>query len=95
MSRDQLSYDGRWRVEDERVVAGKDARLRLHFQANDVYLVLGGKGNVSVRIDNRPTKNVRVDGYRLYTLRESAKHVDALLELRFTPGVQAYAFTFG
>jgi cytochrome c biogenesis protein CcdA/thiol-disulfide isomerase/thioredoxin len=92
---DGLSYAGRWRVEDERIVAGRDARLRLHFQANDVYLVLGGEGDVRVLIDGQPTRTVRVDGYRLYTLRESAKHVDALLELRFAPGVQAYAFTFG
>ena len=75
---------------------GKDARLRLRFSANDVYLVLGGKGDVGVRVGGRPTKTVRVDGYRLYTLRASSKRArDALLELRFTPGVQAYAFTFG
>ena len=63
---------------------------------NDVYLVLGGKGDVDVLVDGRPTKTVHVDGYRLYTLRASPKRAsDALLELRFTPGVQAYAFTFG
>ena len=73
-----------------------DARLRLRFSANHVYLVLGGKGDVRVRVAGRPTRTVRVDGYRLYTLRESAKRAEgALLELRFTPGLQAYAFTFG
>jgi cytochrome c biogenesis protein CcdA/thiol-disulfide isomerase/thioredoxin len=93
---DRLSYGGTWRVGAERIVAGNDARLRLRFSANDVYLVLGGKGDVGVRVGGRPTKTVRVDGYRLYTLRESAKRAnDALLELRFTPGIQAYAFTFG
>jgi cytochrome c biogenesis protein CcdA/thiol-disulfide isomerase/thioredoxin len=93
---DRLSYDGTWRVDAQRIVAGKDARLRLRFSANDVYLVLGGKGDVGVQVAGRPTRTVRVDGYRLYTLRESAKRADdALLELRFTPGIQAYAFTFG
>ena len=39
---------------------------------------------------------MKVDGYRLYTLQASKQRVDGkLLELRFTPGVQAYAFTFG
>jgi hypothetical protein len=39
---------------------------------------------------------VKVDGYRLYTLRASKRRADdQLLELHFTPGVQAYAFTFG
>jgi cytochrome c biogenesis protein CcdA/thiol-disulfide isomerase/thioredoxin len=93
---DTLSYDGKWRVEAERIVAGDGARLRLRFHARDVFLVLGGKGDVSARFDGRLTKTVAVDGYRLYTLRRGPRFLDdSLLELRFTPGVQAYAFTFG
>ena len=38
---------------------------------------------------------MRVDGDRLYTLVDSPRVRDALLELRFTPGISAYAFTFG
>jgi hypothetical protein len=93
---DSLSYDGAWRVEAERIVAGDDAKLRLRFHARDVFLVLGGKGDVRTLFDGRPAKTVAVDGYRLYTLRKGPEFVkDSLLELRFTPGVQAYAFTFG
>ena len=47
-----LSYDGHWRVGGQQIVAGKDARLRLRFQARDVYLVLGGHGTVA-RADRR------------------------------------------
>ena len=32
---------------------------------------------------------------RLYTLGELPEAAHGLLELRFTPGVSAYAFTFG
>ena len=91
-----FSYDGTWLVGSEDITAIKDARLRLDFQAKDVYIVLGGKGTVQVLIDDKPTKTLRVDAERLYTLRASntlASH--ALLELRFSPGVQAYSFTFG
>ena len=38
---------------------------------------------------------MRVRGDRLYTLVERPRLDDHLLELRFTPGVAAYAFTFG
>jgi hypothetical protein len=38
---------------------------------------------------------VRVDGDRLYTLVASTQVREALLELRFTRGISAYAFTFG
>jgi len=57
--------------------------------------VLGGSGSVDVLIDGEPERTVEIDGYRLYTLRESAAFESHLLELRFTPGVMAYAFTFG
>ncbi len=92
---DNLAYDGRWRVEAERIVAGRDARLRLRYSAHDVYLVLGGTGDVDVLLDGRKEPTVHVDGYRLYTLSEGKSFHERLLELRFTPGVQAYAFTFG
>jgi hypothetical protein len=36
-----------------------------------------------------------VNGDRLYTLVDSPQTLDSLLELRFTPGISAYAFTFG
>jgi cytochrome c biogenesis protein CcdA/thiol-disulfide isomerase/thioredoxin len=90
-----LAYSGRWRVEAQRIVAGTDARLRLRYVARHVYLVLGGRGKVEVRVNGASTKTVNVDTYRLYTLRNSIRSEEATLELRFAPGVQAYAFTFG
>src|SRR5262249_35949938 len=40
LAQDDLAYSGRWRVEGQRIVALRDARLRLHFHAKNVYLVL-------------------------------------------------------
>ena len=93
--RDALSFGGGWTIGDQRAVAGRDARLRLHFHAHDVYLVLGGAGSVRVSVDGRPTRMVAVNGDRLYTLFSSRAVRDGLLDLRFDPGVNAYAFTFG
>jgi cytochrome c biogenesis protein CcdA/thiol-disulfide isomerase/thioredoxin len=89
-----LSYDGVWRVGSEEIVAGRDARLRLHFVAKNVYLVAGGRGTVQVLVNGRPLKTLHVGAQRLYTARSGA-YEDATLELRFSPGVQAYSFTFG
>jgi hypothetical protein len=77
------------------VVAGAGARLRLRFHAREVHLVLGGRGSVRVRVDGRPQPTIRVDGDRLYTLLRRAGDRDGLLELRFSAGLSAYAFTFG
>jgi cytochrome c biogenesis protein CcdA/thiol-disulfide isomerase/thioredoxin len=90
-----LAFGGQWTVLKERAVTGPDAGLRVHFQASKVYLVLGGQGRVDVLVNGKKQRSVRVDGDRLYTLVDSPRVRDALLELRFTHGISAYAFTFG
>ena len=91
----QLSYGGRWTVEDERAVAGSGARLLLDYRARDVFLVLTGRGSVEVLVDGERERRVRVAGDRLYPLVERDEIADHVLELRVSPGVAAYAFTFG
>jgi cytochrome c biogenesis protein CcdA/thiol-disulfide isomerase/thioredoxin len=90
-----LAFGGPWTVLEERALAGSGAALRVHFQASKVYLVLGGHGRVDVLVNGKKQKTVRVNGDRLYTLVDSPRELDALLELRFTQGISAYAFTFG
>jgi cytochrome c biogenesis protein CcdA/thiol-disulfide isomerase/thioredoxin len=95
LAQNALGYGGLWTIGHERATAGLGARLVLHFVARDVYLVLGGAGTVHVYVDGRPTRTVHVNEDRLYTLVDDATRRDAMLELRFSPGVTAYAFTFG
>ena len=90
-----LALDGQWTVLKERGVAGPGAGLRVHFSARKVYLVLGGHGKVDVYVDGKKQRTVRVKGDRLYTLVDSPRQREALLDLRFTRGISAYAFTFG
>ncbi len=92
---DTLSYAGGWTVGAESIEAGKNARLRLHFEARNVYIVLGGHGAVRATIDGAPAGTIHVDAQRLYTVRASKTFEQAVLELRFSPGIQAYSFTFG
>jgi cytochrome c biogenesis protein CcdA/thiol-disulfide isomerase/thioredoxin len=93
---DELAYAGRWTVEPARIVAGTSARLRLRFQANDIFLVLGGSGRVQALVDGRPVRTLSVSGTpRLYTIARFPTLSRGLLELRFSPGVAGYAFTFG
>jgi cytochrome c biogenesis protein CcdA/thiol-disulfide isomerase/thioredoxin len=89
-----LAYDGSWRVGAQAITAGKGARLRLQFEASNVYLVSGGSGTIQALVNGKPIGTVHVDAQRLYTVR-TGKPTAALLELRFSPGVQAYSFTFG
>jgi cytochrome c biogenesis protein CcdA/thiol-disulfide isomerase/thioredoxin len=91
----ELTFGGRWKVEAERAIAGTGAVLRLDYRARNVYLVLTGKGSVEVLVDGKRERKVTVAGDKLYTLVERPEIGDHLLELRFTPGVAGYAFTFG
>ncbi len=93
-----VSYAGAWTVEGERIVAGEAAKLRLRYWAANANLVLGtdGKpGTVQVLLDGKPVKTVTVDKDDLYRLTDLPEAGEHLLELRFSPGVEAYAFTFG
>ena len=91
----ELAFAGRWKFEHERAVPGRNARLRLQYRARNVFLVLTGSGTARVLVDGKPERTVEVSGDRLYTLVERPESGDHLLELRFGPGVAAYAFTFG
>jgi cytochrome c biogenesis protein CcdA/thiol-disulfide isomerase/thioredoxin len=93
---DALAYAGHWRVEPERIVAGPGARLRLNFYAQNVFLVLSGRGRIQMLVNGKPVRALNVGGLsRLYTLLRYPAEREGLLELRFTPGISAYAFTFG
>ncbi len=95
LTQDSYAYAGTWKVEGERIVAADNARLRLHFGARTVHLVLTGRGFVTVKLNGKVQQTVRVDRDRLYTLVTQKRASDGLLDLRFTPGLSAYAFTFG
>ena len=95
LAADHLAYGGRWTVEAEKIVARSDAHIQLRYTARAVYIVLGGTGTMIVRSHGRPPHTVHVDGDRLYTaLRRTSIKSDEL-ELRFSPGIKAYSFTFG
>jgi hypothetical protein len=93
---DSLAYSGFWDVGAQRISSGPGARLRLSFVAQHVYLVLSGQGRLEVRVNGRHVRTIRVGGLsRLYTLLDYKTERAGLLELRFTPDISAYAFTFG
>ncbi len=90
-----ISYGGSWTIGPEAAVAGANARLRLSFHARHVFVVLGGRGTVEALVDGRRVRSLDVRQYKLYTAVSAPALSDGVLELRFAPGVRAYAFTFG
>jgi cytochrome c biogenesis protein CcdA/thiol-disulfide isomerase/thioredoxin len=96
-ARDSYALDGTWTIQPEEAEAGAGAVLTYHFYAARVFLVLGGSGTVDVTLAGDPSvhRTVAVAGApSLYTLYDQGAR-DGVLRLALSPGVQAYAFTFG
>ena len=91
-----FALSGTWTIGAQKATAGGGARLELGFQADDVYLVLGGAGTVDVAVDGRQTRTIVVSGIpRLYTLSSADSLQRGVMTLTLSPGVDAYDFTFG
>jgi cytochrome c biogenesis protein CcdA/thiol-disulfide isomerase/thioredoxin len=105
-----FALSGTWRVDDVAATAVGAAAIHASIVGKDAYLVLspprGGAGDVAVELDGRPIPAdragddvhggvVRVTRQRLYHLVSAPKGERHRLTLRVSPGVGAYAFTFG
>ncbi len=91
-----LAFGGTWTVHNEEATAGSDATLQLRFTADDVYLVMSGEGSVAVSYNGRHVATVPISGIpKLYTLLSGSVLQTGQLTLAFSPGVEAYDFTFG
>ena len=55
-----LSYDGSWKIGAEAITAGAAARLGLHFEASNVYIVMGGHGTVQAFVDGKPERTLKL-----------------------------------
>ena len=92
----EYALSGTWTIGFEESTAGADACLELEFQADDVYLVLGGSGTLSLTLNGTAAGTIDVSGIpRLYTLVSGPSQQSGLLVLTVSPGVEAYDFTFG
>jgi cytochrome c biogenesis protein CcdA/thiol-disulfide isomerase/thioredoxin len=91
-----MGLSGTWTEHAEEATAGPRAELELGFLAQEVYLVMGGQGSVSVSINGKHMQTIQVAGIpRLYTLYSANAVTSGTMLLQMSPGVQAYDFTFG
>jgi cytochrome c biogenesis protein CcdA/thiol-disulfide isomerase/thioredoxin len=95
---DSFALDGAWNIETQYATpTGNDGGgIRLAFRADEVRMVLAGEGTVQVRVDGGPWEEVAVDGTpRSYGVVDDADAEPRVLDVRVSPGVQVYSFTFG
>jgi cytochrome c biogenesis protein CcdA/thiol-disulfide isomerase/thioredoxin len=91
-----FALSGAWTVNAQEATAGPNAELELAFRADDIYLVLGGKGALTVSVNATHLRTIEVGGIpRLYTLFQAKALSTGTLLLHASPGVEVYDFTFG
>ncbi len=105
----EFAYSGTWQVTPDGATAARAAGIDAGFEAEKVFLVLGspaGPRRVQVLLDGEPVSAgsagedvdrgaATVAGQRLYRLIDLPEAGRHHLELRFAPGIEGYAFTFG
>ena len=93
---DTFALSGTWDDGMQALTAGADAKLELSYQANIVYLVIGGTGTVGIQLGDGATSRLQVSGVpKLYTLANTPTSDRRTLTLTASPGIEAYDFTFG
>jgi thiol-disulfide isomerase/thioredoxin len=101
LSLNEWALLGKWQIEDERIVAEEaNAALRFNFIAAKVFLVMGAPKDkpikVNIILNGKPAGEIMVNEYKLYTVINQPVSTQGLLEIRVdSPGLEAYAFTFG
>jgi cytochrome c biogenesis protein CcdA/thiol-disulfide isomerase/thioredoxin len=91
-----FGLSGVWTDHSQEATAGANAELELGFEADDVYLVLGGTGTLDISVGGVHTQTIQVEGIpKLYTLFSAAATNTGIMLLRASPGIEAYDFTFG
>lgn len=104
------SLKGQWQILPQKIISkAKGSSIKLHFQAQNVFLVLGSQDNqvktATLLLNGKPMKLIGstfqkdkliIKDATLYQLISLPKHSDGILEIIFDqPGTEAYAFTFG
>jgi len=86
---------GTWTIGQESITAGRGAGITLAFHASSVYLDVGGTGTLTVSADGARTV-IKVSGAPdIYTVATEQPAQAGTVTIRFSPGLQAYSFTFG
>jgi cytochrome c biogenesis protein CcdA/thiol-disulfide isomerase/thioredoxin len=93
---DSFALQGPWTLDYQGATADSDASsIKLNYYAKNVYIVIGGTGNLTVTRDGKST-TVPVSGpptsHQIVARNDVAR---GLLDVRLSKGLQVFSFTYG
>lgn len=108
---DSWALKGGWIISNDKITSMQpNSAIRIHFNAQQVYAVMGNSTGkpiaVTLRLDDKSVvdrngqdvKNsiVKVDGHNIYSLLDMGTNANGILEMvADKPGLEIYTFTFG
>lgn len=96
LANDKFALTGRWKLDDQGATADSDdAAIRLNYTGKNVFAVVGGTGTLTVTRDGKTTTTPIGGAPTLHQIvAEGDAHRDQL-DMRVSPGLQVFSFTFG
>ncbi len=93
---DTFAYRGQWTLGSQNATAGSDnPAIELDYHAKNVYLDVGGTGSLTVNA-NGTTTVVPISGPpTTHLIATTPTAAPGHIEVTFSPGMQAYSFTYG
>jgi cytochrome c biogenesis protein CcdA/thiol-disulfide isomerase/thioredoxin len=95
LTQDYFGLAGTWTIGDQSIASGANAAIELNFDADDVYLDVGGTGTITATFDGKSTA-YRVSGAPdIYTVVSGDSVQSGTVTIKLSAGLSAYSFTFG
>jgi hypothetical protein len=93
---DDYAFSGSWAITDQAITAkGAGSSIRLHYQAQHVYLNVSGTGTLTVS-DSQGTRTIPVLGApNIHDVLKPGGYRNGTVTITLGPGLSAYSFTFG
>jgi cytochrome c biogenesis protein CcdA/thiol-disulfide isomerase/thioredoxin len=100
LANDKFALSGKWKLDDQGATADSDdAAIRLNYTAKDVFAVVGGTGTLTVNRDGKTTTTPIGGAPTLHQIVGPPNQDDNArrdqLDMRVSPGLQVFSFTFG
>jgi cytochrome c biogenesis protein CcdA/thiol-disulfide isomerase/thioredoxin len=90
------AFSGSWAITDQSITAASSgSSIRLHYEAQHVYLNVSGTGTLTVS-DSQGTRTIPVSGApNIHDVLTQGGYRNGTVTITLSPGLSAYSFTFG
>ena len=92
---DYFGLTGTWNVGEQDITSGANAGIELNFDADDVYLDVGGTGTITATYNGKTTTYKVSGAPDIYTVVGGGSVQTGTVTIKLSSGLSAYSFTFG